>query len=90
MHGADIKKRPVRVCDHALLRFVERVGGLDVEGLRRHLEDSLKRAVTVADAIDSREVVVVADGLKYIVVRGTVVTVLGPTQHPKRVKARSR
>jgi hypothetical protein len=82
--------RPVRVCDHALLRFIERVGGLDTEGLRAHLEDSLKRAVTVAGTIGASEIVVVADGLKYVVVKGIVVTVLDQAMTPKRGKVRKR
>lgn len=36
----------VRVSDHALLRFIERAGGLDVESVRAALQGSLKRAVT--------------------------------------------
>lgn len=81
--------RPVRVCDHALLRFIERVGGLDTEGLRLHLEGSLNRAVSAAGSIGSKEMTVVADGLKYVIVNGVVVTVLGPnmpTKRPKRSK----
>ncbi len=83
-----MKSRPVRVCDHALLRFIERVGGLDTEALRASLEGSLNRAVTVAGTIGAREVVVIADGNKYIIVNGTVVTVLDPTMAPKRSKGR--
>lgn len=81
-------RRPVRVCDHALLRFIERVGGLDVEGMRRHLAESLDRAVVAADAIGCRDLIVVADGNKYVVVKGCVVTVLDGKMNPKRVKPR--
>jgi hypothetical protein len=80
--------RPLRVCDHALLRFIERVGGLDVEGLRRHLAESLERAVGVADKLGERELTIAADGNHYVVVKGVLVTVLDRTMRPKRIKAR--
>lgn len=84
-------RRPaVRVCDHALLRFIERVGGLDTEALRASLEGSLNRAVVAAAEINAREVVVVADGLKYVVVNGIVVTVLAAHMQPKRSKGGKR
>lgn len=79
-------RRPVRVCDHALLRFIGRVGGLDVEGLRRHVAESMERAVVAAETIGIRELVVVADGNKYVIVRGVVVTVLDGKMNHKRVK----
>lgn len=80
--------RPLRVCDHALLRFIERVGGLDVEGLRRHLAESLDRAVGAADLLGQSEMTIAADGLHYVVVKGRLVTVLTPEMKPKRMKAR--
>ena len=68
----------VRVSDHALLRFVERAGGLDIEALRAALEASLKRAVDAAGKVDADEYVVVADGLRYVVRFGIVVTITPP------------
>lgn len=79
--------RPLRVCDHALLRFIERVGGLDVEGLRRHLAQSLGRAAGAAEQLGQREMTVAADGFHYVVVKGVVITVLDATMKPKRIKA---
>ncbi len=79
-------RRPVRVCDHALLRFIERVGGLDTEALRASLEASLNRSVAAAASIDCQEIAVIADGNKYIIVKGVVVTVLDGKMHPKRIK----
>lgn len=78
--------RPLRVCDHALLRFLERVGGLDVEGLRRHLAESLSRAAGAAEQLGAREMTIAADGTHYIVVKGVLVTVLTPPMNPKRMK----
>ncbi|UGA45989.1 hypothetical protein HU230_0008105 [Bradyrhizobium quebecense] len=82
--------RPVRVCDHALLRFIERVGGLDTEGLRGHIEGSLNRAVVAAGSIGSKELTVVADGLRYVIVNSIVVTVLSPNMTAKRPKRSKR
>lgn len=65
----------VRVSDHALLRFIERAGGLDVESVRAALQGSLKRAVTAADQVTTGEYVIVADGLEYIIVGSVVVTI---------------
>ncbi len=33
--------RPMEVTDHAVLRHLERVKGIDVEGIRRHIKKSL-------------------------------------------------
>ncbi|CAN7165440.1 hypothetical protein LJR234_000336 [Mesorhizobium amorphae] len=34
---------PVRVSDHALLRYMQRVLGMDVEQLRGHIAESVRR-----------------------------------------------
>ena len=53
----------VNVSDHALVRFLERAGGLDIEGLRSSLGASLSRAGRAAKAIGAGEFAVKADGL---------------------------
>jgi hypothetical protein len=68
----------VRVSDHALLRFIERAGGLDIEALRTALEGSLKRAAAAAEKLGTGELVIVADGLRYIVRGNVVTTITGP------------
>ncbi|PAL20201.1 hypothetical protein [Sphingopyxis sp. GW247-27LB] len=65
-----------RVSDHALLRFLERAGGLAVEQLRAQLETSLDRAATAADTIGGGDYLIVADGLAYVIRSGTVTTVM--------------
>lgn len=67
----------VKVSDHALLRFLERAGGVNVEGFRSTIECAMARAVNAADAIGEREYRIVADGLTYIVRDNVIVTVLG-------------
>lgn len=68
--------RILRVTDHALVRFLERAGGLDVEAVRAHLAVSLARAAGVADTLHARRYTIQADGLRYVVESGAVVTVL--------------
>ncbi|ETR78885.1 hypothetical protein X566_15435 [Afipia sp. P52-10] len=71
----------VRVSDHALLRFVERAGGLDVQALRTALEGSLNRASNQAARINAGTFDIVADGLRYVVVKNVVVTIIAvPTK----------
>ena len=77
----------VNVSDHALVRFLERAGGLDVESLRALLGASLSRAGRTAKAIGAGEFAVVADGLVYVIERGVVVTVLSDHM---RVRYRAR
>ncbi|WP_315742793.1 MULTISPECIES: hypothetical protein [unclassified Bradyrhizobium] len=81
-------RRRLKVCDHALLRFIERVGGLDVEALRKSLEGSLNRCDLAAAKLHAEEMVIIADGLKYIVVKNVVVTVLAREMKPKRQRPR--
>lgn len=70
------RQTAVRVSNHALLRFLERAGGFDVEGLRASIEASLNRAVSAAETIGTGNVIINADGLQYIVCDGVVVTVV--------------
>lgn len=66
----------VAVSDHALVRFLERAGGFDVEALRERLTASLSRAAQAAAALGAADFTVKADGLSYLVCGGIVVTVL--------------
>lgn len=70
----------IRVSDHALIRFAERAGGLDVEALRGALEGSLKRAIDAAGKIGTGDLTISADGLQYVVRNNVVVTVTGPAR----------
>jgi hypothetical protein len=74
----------IRVSDHALVRFLDRAGGLDVETVREHLAVSLGRAALAADRIGLASYVIVADGLRYVVDNGTLVTVLVDGKPPRR------
>jgi hypothetical protein len=74
----------LRVTDHALVRFLERAGGLDVEGLRAALSRSLTRSAEAAARIGASEYVITADGCSYIVKNNAVVTVTTGAFDPTR------
>ena len=67
------------VTDHALVRFLERAGGLDLEALRRDLATSLDRSVRAAEKIGSGDYIVKADGLDYVIRNGCLVSVIPAT-----------
>ncbi len=73
----------INVSDHALVRFLERTGLASFDGLRADLAQSLARAREKASDLDRDSFVVVADGFKYIVERGVLVTVLDPDTPPR-------
>ena len=69
-------KRSVRFTDHAVLRYLERVKGIDVEGYRRSLEESLdkpmmRKVISFAGHADYK---VKADGVTYCVRDRSVMT----------------
>lgn len=58
------------VTDHAVLREVERVHGIDVEAIRRHIAHRVRHAVAAGAAG------LASEGHRYIIRSGKVVTVL--------------
>lgn len=66
----------LRMTDHALLRWIERSGLLDTEALRTAIEHRLDRAGTAAATLDSRDYLIVAHGLVYVIRAGKIVTVV--------------
>ena len=69
-----MKRAPVHVTDHAVLRYLERLHGLDVEAVRAKIATTVWRAV-LAGASGVRH-----DGLIYRLQDGVVVTV-APLSH---------
>ena len=73
-----------KITDHALVRFLERAGGMDVEQLRADLSASLERANMAARALSQSDFLIRVDGLLYVVRGENVVTVIDdsdPRQH---------
>lgn len=65
----------LRISDHALVRFLERAGGVDFEPFRLALAQGLARGLGAARAMGAGEVHIVMDGLVYVVRDGMLVTV---------------
>jgi hypothetical protein len=59
----------MRISDHALIRFLDRVAG---------------RAHRATERIGAADYTVKADGLVYVVRDGVLVTALGPAMQPQR------
>lgn len=86
------RKHRVLVSDHAVLRYLERVGGFDIESLRRQIADRLE-AVARAGAES-----VVIDGYRYVLRSdsgGPVVTTVlekgwMPSDHHHREEAKAQ
>lgn len=66
--------REFRVSDHALVRWLERVGALDTEALRGMLACSLEKAAQAGLALGSSNFLILADGMVYLVRDGVLVT----------------
>ena len=69
-----MKRAPVHVTDHAVLRYLERLHGLDIEAVRAEIATTVWRAA-LAGATGVRH-----DGLIYRLQDGVVVTV-APLSH---------
>lgn len=72
------------VTDHAVLRFLERVHGVDVEAARRHI------AGRCTNGNSKGAVGVLADGVRYVIRNSCVVTVLLPHMPQSLVQAEER
>lgn len=75
-------KKPLHpVTDHAVIRYLERVKGMDIEEIRRSI------GKTVDDGIKKGAIGVVVDGICYKIVEGAVRTVWiknKPNKHTHR------
>lgn len=69
----------IRITDHAVLRWLERVHGVDVEGFRQKLLDDVEAAAVVGGSIGKRFTLKRAEG-NYIIDNNTLITVTPPGQ----------
>ncbi|WP_147023304.1 hypothetical protein [Microvirga aerophila] len=77
----------VRITDHALLRYVERVFGIDVDAVRREiLTDGVARCIELGAST------ITVKGIQFRVKYRSIVTVIGGDQktHRKKSKAHHR
>ena len=70
----------IHVSDHALLRFLERLAGLDTDELRLKLGKSLERARRAADQLGADEYTIKAGGIVYVIKDNTLVTLFEPKE----------
>ena len=75
-----MKKPRTIVSDHALVRFLERVRGMDVEVIRAEIGHNLDRALDRADEVQPMPMAsgVMLDGFSYRLTNGRVTTVRSP------------
>lgn len=66
----------VGVTDHALVRWLQRTGAMDMETMRAMLAASLARAAEAAEGLGGGYYLVLADGLVFVIDEGKCVTVL--------------
>ncbi len=73
-----MKKSRVHVTDHAVLRYLERVHGVDMEGLRRRI------GKTVDTAVKAGANGLMFEGVKYRLHKNTVITIVAGESIVKR------
>jgi hypothetical protein len=73
-----------RVSDHAVLRYIERIYGLDVDAVRHHIA----REVSAAAALGATTVRV--GGVSYVIRGGVVVTAINGRQMPRGRNKKNR
>ena len=73
----------IRVSDHALVRFLERAGELDVPAVRRAIADSLDRSIRAAEMVGACDFQIHADGLIYVVCDSVLVTIKPAGARPR-------
>jgi len=78
---------PIAVSDHALVRWLERTGAVNVQQLKLILAGSLQRASAAAEKVSAGRYVILADGLVYVVRGGVLVTVIEDDGRNSRIRA---
>ena len=68
----------IHVTDHAVLRYLERVHGLEIEDLRAELSRKATRAYAAAESIGGGEYTIKVDGFRMKVQSDHVVTIVAP------------
>ena len=74
----------ITVSDHAVLRYLERVHGLDVAHFRSHI------AALVTRGVEHGAVGVITEDVKFVLSGAVVVTVLEPHMHTRLPRERAR
>lgn len=72
----------IYVTDHAVLRYIERIHGVDVELLRDELRQMALRGAEAAERVGGGEYTIKTERLRMRVVGANVVTVLRLKEKP--------
>lgn len=83
----------IAVSDHALVRWLDRTGLIDLQPIRTAIAASIGRAADAAASIEADEYLILADGLVYVVRNRVLVTVLeedGRHSHVRMLAAKDR
>jgi hypothetical protein len=73
---------PVKITDHAVLRYLERTGQIDVDAVRAEIEAKVARGIAAGVSLGPGMFKVVMPGAVFVVVDGRVVTTLSPEMRP--------
>lgn len=76
------KPDPIRVSDHAVLRYLQRVMGLDVEMVRKHIADTCAGPAAIG------AVCIRTEGFRFEITNNTVLTVRPDALVPSRTTQR--
>ncbi len=80
----------VRVSDHALLRYFQRIAGIDVEVFRAQLAERLERGAGAAESIGGGQYIIRIQGAGFVVKDGVVVTTLSREQNGMSIAGEAR
>ncbi len=75
------------ISDHALVRFLDRAGGVDVEALRAGITRSLARGHAAARSVSASDYLLTIDGLVFVVRGETVTTVMDEGRPDQKFRA---
>ena len=79
-----MKKPMAHVTDHAVLRYLERVKGVDIDAVRHELGHVVDRAIELGAGA------AIIDGIKYVLNDRTIVTCTQVKEVPLRGRAMRR
>jgi hypothetical protein len=79
-----VKKPLAHVTDHAVLRHLERVHGIDVESVR------LELGYKVDAAVEAGAAATISDGIKYVLVEDRLISCVPVKSVPQRGRANRR
>lgn len=74
-----MKKPIVLVSDHAVIRYMERVIGVDIEAVRDEIRHKVRLSVAHPTATG-----ILVDGFRYVLADGAVVTIIDAYQPHRR------